>query len=128
MSLQRYRHISILKFYTRISLLSSERYASKAFSMLVKDTDSGCSNWVSQARDLQTRYEIQQSDNRLIIKSKVRKNFEQDILQKLNEHITEDKKLHLYASFKTTFKFEAYLDFLPNFKVRSLGKVKSGLG
>ena len=119
MSLQRYRHISILKFYTRISLLSSERYASKAFSMLVKDTDSGCSNWVSQARDLQTRYEIQQSDNRLIIKSKVRKNFEQDILQKLNEHITEDKKLHLYASFKTTFKFEAYLDFLPNFKVRS---------
>ena len=119
MSLQRYRHISILKFYTRISLLSSERYASKAFSMLVKDTDSGCSNWVSQARDLQTRYEIQQSDNRLIIKSKVRKNFEQDILQKLNEHITEDKKLHLYASFKTTFKFEAYLDCLPNFKVRS---------
>lgn len=116
MSLQCHRHINILKFYTRISSLDSERYASKAFYMLV---DSEYPNWVSQTHDLQTLYEIQLSDNRSVIKNKVRKHFELEILGKLNDHITANKKLHLFASFKTTFKFETYLDFLTDFNVRS---------
>ena len=87
--------------------------------MLANDADLGNSNWVSHARDLQQRYEIQQSDNKSIIKTKVRKHFETQILQCLNEHILENKKLHLYATFKTTFKFESYLDFLPDFNARS---------
>ena len=89
-------------FFTRISALDSERYASKAFYMLANDADLDNSNWVSHHRDLQQRYEMQQLDNKSKIKTKVRKNFETQILQCLNEHILEDKKLHLYATFKTT--------------------------
>ena len=31
----------------------------------------------------------------------------------------DDNKLHLYASFKSNFRFEPYLDLLPDFKIRS---------
>ena len=63
-----------------------------------------------------------------VIKNKVRKHFELEILGKLNDHITANKKLHLFASFKTTFKFETYLDFVTDFNVRScLAKLRLGL-
>ena len=48
MSLQCHRRINILKFYTRISSLDSERYANKTFHMLV---DLEYPNWVSQTND-----------------------------------------------------------------------------
>ena len=118
-SLQHNRHTNILKYYARLSSLDSERYSSKALSMLSLDADFGHSNWVSQVRNLQDRYEIRITDNRTIIKAKVRKHFERQLLEKLKEHITDDKKLHLYASFKSNFKFEPYLDLLPDFKIRS---------
>ncbi len=87
--------------------------------MLANDAESGHSNWVSHVRELQIRYKIQQTDNRSMIKTKVRKHFESKLLKCLKEHITSNKKLHLYASFKSTFKFETYLDLLPDFNIRS---------
>ena len=86
--------------------------------MLTKDADYGHYNWVSHARDLRVRYGIQQSDTRLVIKTKVIKHFESEVLHRLNEHITENRKLNLYASFKKVYKFESYLDYIQDFTVR----------
>ena len=117
-SLQCQRHINILNFFARLSSLDSKRYASKALSMLTKDADYGRSNWVSHARDLRVQYEIQQADTRSVIKTKVIRHFKSEVLHRLNEHITEDRKLHLFASFKTIYKFESYLDYIQDFSVR----------
>ena len=118
-SLQCQRHINILNFFARLSSLDLTRYARKAFSMLTKDADHGHYNWVSYARDLMVRYEIQQSDTRSNIKIKVINHFKAGVLHRLNDHITENRKLNLYASFKTNYKFEPYLDYITNFTVRS---------
>ena len=118
-SLQSLRHINILNFFNRLPLLDSKRYASKAFFMLKNDADCGHSNWVSHARDLQLRYEIEQSDTRAVIEAKVITYFQSQVLENVNKYLTENKKLHLYASFKTTYKFEPYLDFIQDFTVRS---------
>ena len=88
--------------------------------MLIKDADYGHSNWVSHACDLRVRYGIQESDNRSVIKTKVISYFESEVLGRLNEHITENKKLNLYASFKTIYKFESYLDYIQDFTVRCI--------
>ena len=118
-SLQCQRHINILNFFTRLSSLDSQRYASKAFYMLTKDADHGHYNWVSYARDLRVLYEIQQTDTRSNVKNKVFKHFQSKVLHSLNAHITDNKKLSLYASFKTNYKFEPYLDYIADFTVRS---------
>ena len=88
MSLQCHRHINILKFLSRLSSLEPERYANKAFIMLVDDADSGQSNWISKSRNLQLFYDIQNSDSHSSTKLKVKKHFEIQLLVKLNEHIT----------------------------------------
>ena len=119
-SLQFHRHINIVKFLSRLSSLESERYANKAFIMLANDAESGQSNWVSKARNLQLLYGIQSSDSHLNIKIKIRKYFELELLSKLKQHIAQDKKLKLYASFKSSFKFEPYLDILSDFRIRSV--------
>ena len=119
MSLQYHRHVKILKFLSRLSSLEPERYANKAFIMLVDDADSGQSNWISKSRNLQLLYDIQNSDSHSLTKLKVKRHFEIQLLVQLNEHITQDKKLNLYASFKSSSKFEPYLDILSDFKVRS---------
>ena len=118
-SLQKYQHVKILKFYSRLCNLETNRYASKAFNMLLYDAESNKVNWVSKARNLQSIYEFQNSDNNEIIKYKVRENFATEIRNKLNIHISEDKKLKLYASFKSSFKFECYLDLISDFNIRS---------
>ena len=124
-SLQCQRHINILNFFSRLSSLDSQRYASKALSMLSKDADHGLYNWVSYARDLRVRYDIQQSDTRLIIKNKITKHFQSEVLHRLNEHLTDNRKLSLYASFKTNYKFESYLDYIADFTVRcTLAKLR----
>lgn len=64
-------------------------------------------------------YEIQRSDTRTVIKTKVSNHFQSNLLERLNEHINENKKLKLYASFKSLYRFEPYLDYLQNFTVRS---------
>ena len=119
MSIQSYHHVNILKFYIRLSILDNKRYASKAFEMLVSDADSGCSNWVSTARNLQQVYDVQLSDNNSNIKTKVQQHFQSVIMGRLKEQIIQDKKLKTYAKFKTTYKFEAYLDTLSDFTERS---------
>ena len=119
-SLQAQRHISILNFFNRLSSLDSKRYASKAFTMLVNDADHDHCNWVSNARDLQVQYKIQESDTRAVIKTKVISYFQSEVLKRLNMHRTENKKLNLYASFKTNYKFESYLDHIQDFTVRSI--------
>ena len=40
-------------------------------------------------------------------------------MDSLKLHITQEKKLRTYALFKTTFKFEPYLDTLSDFTTRS---------
>ena len=88
--------------------------------MLKNDADYGHSNWVSHARDLQLRFEIEQSDTRAIIKTKVISHFQSPVLDSLKEHLTENTILNLYAIFKTTYKFEPYLYYIPDFTVRSI--------
>ena len=47
------------------------------------------------------------------------------MLHGLNEHITDNRKLNLYASIKIHYKFECYLDYIPDFTVRrSLTKLR----
>ena len=118
-SLQCQRHINILNFFPRLSSLESTRYASKAFCMLKKNADYGHRNWVSYARDLRVHYDIQQSDTRSNFKNKIINHFQSEVLRRLNEHITDNKKFNLYASFKTNYKFESYLDYIANFTIRS---------
>ena len=86
--------------------------------MLIKDADYGHSNWVSHTCDLRVRYGIQESDNRSVIKTKVISHFESEVLGRLNEHITENKKLNLYASFKTLKSPQVEMEHL--FKLKSL--------
>ena len=86
--------------------------------MLINDVGNGHDNWVSHARDLRLRYEIQHSNTRSTIKTKVNKYFELEVFRRLNEHITENRKLSIYASFKTIFKFESYLDYIKDFTAR----------
>ena len=116
--LQCQRHVTILNFFTRLSSLDSQRYARKAFSMLINDVGNGHDNWVSHARDLRLHYEIEHLDTRSIFKTKVNKYFELEVFRRLNEHITENRKLSLYASFKTIFKFESYLVYIKDFTAR----------
>ena len=111
-SLQCQRHINILNFFARLSSLESTRYASKALCMLRMDADYGHHKWVSYARDLWVRYDIQQSDTRSDFKNKIINHFQSEVLHRLNEHITDNKKLNLYASLKTNYKFESYLDYI----------------
>ena len=112
-------------FFTRLSSLDSQCYARKAFSMLITDVGNGHDNWVSHARDFRVRYEIQNSDTRSIIKTKVNKYFELEVFRRLNEHITGNRELSLYASFKTIFKFESYLDYIQDFTARcTLAKLR----
>ena len=99
--------------------LEPERYANKAFLMLVEDADAGHKNWVSKARDLASLYEIQSSDTKSIIKHKVQRHFQSEIMNNLTIHIAQDKKLRTYALFKTAFKFETYLDIFTDFTTRS---------
>ena len=87
--------------------------------MLRMDADYGHHNWVSYARDLRVRYDIQQSDARSDFKNKIINHFQSEVLHRLNEHITDNKKLNLYASVKTNYKFESYLDYITNFTIRS---------
>ena len=51
--------------------------------------------------------------------NKIINHFQSEVLHRLNEHITDNKKLNLYASFKTNYKFESYLDYITNFTIRS---------
>ena len=88
--------------------------------MLIKDADYGHSNLVSHACDLRVRYGIQESDNRSVIKTKVISYFESEVLGRLNEHITENRKINLYASIKSIYKFESYLDYIQDFTVRCI--------
>ena len=67
--------------------------------MLINDADYGHSNWVSHARDLHLRYEIEQSDTCAVIKTEVMSHFQSQVLESLKKHSTENKKLNLYASF-----------------------------
>ncbi len=113
------RHINIIKFFLRLVNLESERYASKAFHMLSADADAGHSNWISIARSLVSLYKIQNSDTTRDIKHKVNQHFRSAIMDSLKLHITQEKKLRTYALFKTTFKFEPYLDTLSDFTTRS---------
>ena len=92
----------------------------KAFSMLTTDAENAHYNWVSHARDLRVRYEIQQSDTRLVIKTKVNKYFESEVSHRLSKHITDNRRLYTYALFKTIFKFESYLAYKQNFTPRCL--------
>ena len=87
--------------------------------MLRMDADYGHHNWVSYARDLRVRYDIQPSDTRSDCKNKIINHFQSEVLHRLNEHITDNKKLNLYASFKTNYKFEPYLDYITNFTIRN---------
>ncbi len=119
MSLKHHRHINILKFYSRLSELDSQRYASLAYHCLIKDADKGLSNWVSKARSLRAIYGIEDSDNLTTIKMKVKNLFESEVLDKLRSQVVDDKKLKLYSSFKQSFKFEPYLDFLHDYNIRS---------
>ncbi len=120
MSLQCHRHIRILKFYSRLSKLEPERYASQAFLMLVNDADADRSNWISKTRNLRTRYEISSLDNNETTKMKVRNTFASELKNNIHDHIIQDKKLKLYASFKSSFKFESYLDVISNYSTRSI--------
>jgi len=116
---QSQRHINILKFFVRLCNLDHERYASKAFNMLIRDADSGCSNWISAARSLQLLYGVKSSDKIKDIKFKVRKHFESAAMLSLKDSISQDKKLKTYAMVKPNFKFETYLDVLTDFSERS---------
>ena len=88
--------------------------------MLQNDADHGHSNWVSHARDLQLRYEIEQLHTRAIINTKVISHFQSQALESLKKHSTENKKFNLCVSFKTTYKFDPYLDYIQDFTVRSI--------
>ena len=108
-----------MKFFLRLSNLDSERYANKAFNILVADNDAGHSNWVTTARNLLTLYNVSMVDNKIAIKRKVHQHFQSLISNNLKTHLVEAKKLRTYALFKTTFKFESYLDILSDFSLRS---------
>ena len=83
--------------------------------MLTTGADNGHYNWVFHARDLRVCYEVQKSDARSAIKTKVNKYCESEVLLRLSKHITDNRKVYLYASFKTIFKFESYLDYIEEF-------------
>ena len=65
------------------------------------------------------RCEIEQSDARSSFTTKVNKYFESEAFHRLNEHITENRKLSLYASFKESVKFESFLHYIQDFTARS---------
>ena len=113
------RHVNILKFLSRLSNLDEDRYASKAFNMLIADADNGYKNWVTTARSLSNLYNIHISDNKDTIKSKVKQHFQSMIRNSLDQHISEDKKLKTFATFKSGFRFEPYLDILQDYPIRS---------
>ena len=86
--------------------------------MLTNDADNGHYNWVSHARDLRAPHEVQQWNARSVIKTKINKYFESEVFHRLSKHTTDNRKLHLYASYKTIFKFDSYLDYIQDFTAR----------
>ena len=50
---------------------------------------------------------MHQSDARSVIRTRIIKHFESEIFHRFNEHIAENRKLNLYASFKKVYKFES---------------------
>ena len=99
--------------------LDDSRYASKALNMLMIDADAGYSNWITKARSLSTLYDIDASDNKVTIKTKVNQHFQSMIRNSLDQHISEDRKLKTFATFKLNYKFESYLDILSDYSIRS---------
>ena len=62
---------------------------------------------------------------RSVTKTKVIKHCESEVLHRLHEHITENRKINLYASFKKIYKFESYLDYIQDSTVRrALAKLR----
>ena len=115
-SLLEQRHINILKLYIRFINLDSSRYAYRALEMLINDADSCVSNWVSIVRSLMALYRKHTTDNSSFVKSKVSSHFRSKVTENLKEQIILNKKLCIYASFKTVYKFEHYLDLIPSKK------------
>ncbi len=113
------RHIDMIKFFRRLSNLDSKRYAKMAFEMLSNDANLGVKNWVSNAKDLVQSYAITDNDSKTQIKVKIKDIFASRMVDKLQSHISSEKKLRTYALFKNSFKFETYLDVITNFKTRS---------
>ncbi len=87
--------------------------------MLLNDADSGKSNWVSKSRDFQMLYDIRNSDNHSVLKHEIKQHFGAEILRNLGDQIAQDKKLKTCATFKSSFKFEFYVDAISDFKIRS---------
>ena len=117
-SLQCHRQVNILNLFACLSSLDPQRYARKAFSMPTTDAGNSHYNWVPHARDLRVQYEIQQSDKRSVIKTKVDNYFESEVFHILIKQITDNRKLYLYASFKKILKCESYLDYIQDFAAR----------
>ena len=66
--------------------------------------------------------------NRILVQSLKLKSLstvELEVLHRLHKHITENRKLKLYASCKKVYKFESYFDYIQDFTVGcSLAKLR----
>ena len=76
-------------------------------------------NWFSQTTHLVKENNIEiDKDSHFTIRKKVKANYETGLTNALKNCITEEKKLRMYAEFKTVIKCENYPDIIKNQKIR----------
>ena len=110
--------ISIVKYLKCLTELPDGRQAKKAYRQLTQDDDDGQYNWLSFADTIMDEYTLDIADSVEATKSKLISSFNNILRQRLADCIDQRKKLRTYATFKTDIRFENYLDFMVNFKVR----------
>ena len=112
------RKILIVTYLKRLTELPDERLAKNAYKQLIQDNDDGQYNWLSFESIIMDEYTLDIADSVETTKSKIVSAFNNILCQRLADCIDQRKKLRTYATSKTDIRFENYLDFVLNFKVR----------
>ena len=118
MSIQ--RKIPIVEYLKRLTQSSQmkdqlKKPTNNSSKMMIIDNKY---NWLSFANAIMDEYTLYITDSVETTKSKIISAFNNILRQRLADCIDQRKKLRVYATLKTDIRFENYLDFMLNFKVR----------
>ena len=102
----------------RLQELSDDRLAKKALKQLEQDDQNGQYNWVSQANSIKQAFDVSTNESVYRIKHKIKENYNEQLKQNIANCLSQRKKLRTYTQFKTTIKFEHYLEYIYNFSIR----------
>ena len=105
------RLIASFKYANRLKNLSCDRYAKKAYDMMVQDDAQGHCNWISELLVDAKKLSICGDLNNKDVKSFIFRYYANLTMKDIKQAVIEKKKLKTYGLFKTVFKQENISQF-----------------